>query len=55
MLGYLMLKAKDIAILKGIDKTGYRIVVNDGPHGQQSVQHLHLHLLGGRQMKWPPG
>jgi len=55
MLGYLMLKVNDIAKIKGIDKTGYRIVVNDGPHGQQTVNHLHIHLLGGRQLKWPPG
>ena len=34
---------------------GYRIVTNIGPHGQQSVRHLHFHLLGGRQMSWPPG
>lgn len=50
-----MLKVNDIAKIKGIDKSGYRIVVNDGPHGQQTVKHLHIHLLGGRQLTWPPG
>lgn len=34
---------------------GYRVVVNDGPNGCQSVYHLHLHIIGGRQMNWPPG
>jgi histidine triad (HIT) family protein len=36
-------------------KEGYRTVINNGEHGGQSVQHLHLHLLGGRAMRWPPG
>jgi len=39
----------------GIDRDGYRVVSNVGVFGQQSVPHLHLHLIGGRQMKWPPG
>ena len=39
----------------GIDRDGYRVVSNVGTFGQQSVPHLHLHLIGGRQMKWPPG
>jgi len=34
---------------------GYRVVLNDGPNGCQSVYHLHLHIIGGRQMSWPPG
>lgn len=34
---------------------GYRVVINDGPNGCQSVYHLHLHIIGGRQMSWPPG
>ncbi|MCS6830704.1 MAG: histidine triad nucleotide-binding protein [Armatimonadota bacterium] len=38
-----------------IDKTGYRLVTNVGPHAGQGVFHLHIHLLGGRQMTWPPG
>ncbi|MFC1511254.1 histidine triad nucleotide-binding protein [Candidatus Margulisiibacteriota bacterium] len=40
---------------KGIDKTGYRIVVNQGKDAGQAVDHLHFHLLGGRPLKWPPG
>jgi len=47
--------AQEIAAAEGIDERGYRIVVNVGPHGGQSVDHLHLHLLGGRPMAWPPG
>ncbi len=39
----------------GLDQTGYRLVSNVGRDGQQSVPHLHLHLLGGRSMEWPPG
>ena len=46
---------KNIAQEKGLDKTGYRIVVNQGKNGGQAVNHLHLHLLAGRQMNWPPG
>lgn len=38
-----------------IDKNGYRVVVNAGEDGQQTVQHLHVHLIGGRKMTWPPG
>ncbi len=49
-----MLKVKDIAKIKGIDQQGYRIVINDGKFGQQTVSHLHLHLIGGKQLKWPP-
>lgn len=46
---------KVIAEEKGIDKTGYRIVVNHGKDAGQAVPHLHFHLLGGRPLKWPPG
>ncbi|MGH7182477.1 MAG: HIT domain-containing protein, partial [Nitrospiraceae bacterium] len=44
-----------IARQKGIADTGYRFVVNTGAHGGQSVFHLHLHVLGGRHLGWPPG
>ncbi|MFH1542729.1 MAG: histidine triad nucleotide-binding protein [bacterium] len=44
-----------LAIEKGIEASGYRIVVNQGKEGGQAVDHLHFHLLGGRQMQWPPG
>ncbi|KAG9134864.1 hypothetical protein Leryth_001166 [Lithospermum erythrorhizon] len=54
ILGHLMLTAKLIAKQEGLDE-GFRIVINDGPKGSQSVYHLHVHLLGGRQMNWPPG
>jgi histidine triad (HIT) family protein len=46
---------KKIAAEKGIDKTGYRIVVNHGKDAGQAVPHLHFHLLGGRPLHWPPG
>lgn len=39
----------------GLDDQGYRVVFNSGRHGQQSVDYLHAHILGGRQMRWPPG
>jgi len=47
--------AQKLARLNNIDNSGFRIVVNSGEEGGQSVNHLHFHLLGGRQMKWPPG
>jgi histidine triad (HIT) family protein len=47
--------AQSIAEDEGLDGDGYRIVVNVGRHGGQTVDHLHFHLLGGRQMTWPPG
>ncbi|XP_065076305.1 adenosine 5'-monophosphoramidase HINT1 [Ochlerotatus camptorhynchus] len=54
LLGHLMLVAKKVALEQGLEE-GFRIVINDGKNGAQSVYHLHLHVLGGRQMKWPPG
>jgi histidine triad (HIT) family protein len=55
LLGHLMLAGNKIAKLKRIADTGYRFVVNTGAHGGQTVFHLHLHVLGGRHMAWPPG
>lgn len=55
LLGRLMLAANAVAKKKGIADAGYRVVVNTGAHGGQSVFHLHLHVLGGRHMGWPPG
>lgn len=55
LLGHLMLVGNKIAKLKGITDSGYRFVVNTGAYGGQSVFHLHLHVLGGRHMAWPPG
>jgi len=49
-----MLTASQIAKKEGL-ADGWRLVVNDGKDGAQSVYHLHLHILGGRQMNWPPG
>ncbi|CAH9077166.1 unnamed protein product [Cuscuta epithymum] len=54
ILGHLLYVAKVVADKEGISD-GFRVVINDGPQGCQSVYHLHLHVLGGRQMKWPPG
>lgn len=55
LIGGLVLKANEIARTLGLSDDGYRLVINCGKHGGQEVYHLHLHLLGGRQMKWPPG
>ena len=55
MLGRLMLVARDLAAAEGIDGDGYRTVVNTGPNAGQTVFHIHLHLLGGRKLGWPPG
>ena len=55
LLGHLMLIAAEVARIEGISETGYRCVVNAGPDGGQEVQHLHVHVLGGRRMSWPPG
>ncbi|MCL7036071.1 hypothetical protein MKW94_030660 [Papaver nudicaule] len=54
ILGHLLYTAKVVAEKEGI-LDGFRVVVINGPGGCQSVYHLHLHVLGGRQMKWPPG
>jgi histidine triad (HIT) family protein len=55
LLGKLMLAARRVAEMTGIEKSGYRVVANTGPNAGQSVFHLHLHVLGGRRMEWPPG
>jgi histidine triad (HIT) family protein len=55
LLGKLLLSAQRAAQQTGIGETGYRVVVNNGPHAGQSVFHLHVHVLGGRGMAWPPG
>lgn len=54
LLGHLMIIARKVAKQESLNN-GFRLVVNDGKHGAQSVYHLHLHVLGGRQMEWPPG
>jgi histidine triad (HIT) family protein len=55
LLGRMLAFTAKVASNMGLDANGYRIVTNTGDHGGQSVQHLHLHLLGGRQLHWPPG
>lgn len=55
ILGHLMVKAAEIAARQGLDEDGYRIVVNTRAFGGQTVNHLHLHVLGGRPLSWPPG
>lgn len=55
MLGDMLLFARDLAREAGVAERGYRVVVNTNPDGGQTVYHLHLHLLGGRFMEWPPG
>ncbi len=54
LLGHLLLTAQRVAAEAGLDK-GYRLVINEGQEGGQTVFHLHLHILGGRAMGWPPG
>ncbi|MGH8002643.1 MAG: histidine triad nucleotide-binding protein [Brasilonema sp.] len=54
LLGHLLLTVKRVAEQAGLTN-GYRVVINTGPDGGQTVYHLHLHILGGRQMTWPPG
>ena len=55
LLGELLAFARDLAQETGIGERGYRVVFNTNPDGGQTVFHLHLHLLGGRPMTWPPG
>lgn len=54
LMGHLLLTVKRVAEATGL-KNGYRVVINTGADGGQTVDHLHLHILGGRQMAWPPG
>lgn len=55
LIGELHLAAKQVAKQVGVSEKGYRLVTNIGVHGQQTVPHLHYHLIGGRQLQWPPG
>ncbi|MBD1926598.1 histidine triad nucleotide-binding protein [Trichocoleus sp. FACHB-90] len=54
LMGHLLLTVKRVAEQAGLSN-GYRVVINNGDDGGQTVPHLHLHILGKRQMKWPPG
>lgn len=55
LLGHLLLTVKQVADEAGLTEDGYRVVINTGNHGGQTVFHLHMHILGGRSMQWPPG
>lgn len=55
LVGTLLLTAAEVARKLGLEKSGYRLVINNGKDGGESVPHLHVHLLAGRQLKWPPG
>ncbi|OGV36822.1 MAG: histidine triad nucleotide-binding protein [Legionellales bacterium RIFCSPHIGHO2_12_FULL_35_11] len=54
-LGKLILRAKELAKEHGVSEAGYRLVFNVNAEGGQEIYHIHLHLLGGRQLTWPPG
>lgn len=55
VLGRMILAANDVADRLGVQETGYRIVINTGTEAGQTVDHVHLHVLGGRKLTWPPG
>ena len=55
LMGELLLAAKEVAELTGIKESGFRLVINNGNDGGQEVEHLHIHVLGGRKLDWPPG
>jgi histidine triad (HIT) family protein len=55
LLGHLMVKAGELASMLGLSESGFRVVINHGKDGGETVPHLHLHILGGRALEWPPG
>ena len=55
LLGHLLYVAQQVAKQEGLHDSGFRLVINNGPDGGESVPHLHVHVLGGRAMQWPPG
>ncbi len=55
LLGHLLYTAQSVAKQEGLHETGFRLVINNGPDGGETVPHLHVHLLGGRPLGWPPG
>lgn len=55
LLGQMVILARELALREGLAERGYRLVLNCGPEAGQSIYHLHLHLLGGRPLGWPPG
>jgi histidine triad (HIT) family protein len=54
-LGHLIRVAQTVAQKEGLHDSGFRLVINNGPDGGETVPHLHIHVLGGRPMLWPPG
>lgn len=55
LLGHMMLQVPQIAREQGLLENGFRLVINNGRDGGEAVPHLHIHILGGRQLSWPPG
>ena len=55
LMGHLFTVARDLARAQGVADSGYRLVINNGADAGQTVSHLHVHLLGGRGLTWPPG
>lgn len=55
VLGHLLIKAAEVAKQLGLTEKGFRLVFNNGPDAGEAVPHLHCHILGGRQLGWPPG
>ena len=55
LLGRMLLATREIATAAGVAESGYRVVINSGPDAGETVPHLHVHLLGGRALQWPPG
>ena len=55
LLGHLIFVAQTVAKKAGLHDKGFRLVINNGPDGGESVPHLHVHVLGGRRLQWPPG
>lgn len=55
LLGKMIVASREIAAQLGVEESGYRLVINNGRDAGESVPHLHIHLLGGRSLAWPPG
>ena len=55
LLAHLLFKAAEVAGKAGLTKDGFRLVINNGPNGGETIPHLHVHVLGGRRLQWPPG
>ena len=55
LLGHLLFVAQSVAKKESLGESGFRLVINNGPNGGETVPHLHVHILGGRPMLWPPG